>query len=100
MYSSRLKFHGVFFSEFQDVADDNDNIRNAKMYFKKAKKDIYFLMCEQTMNMRTLQKQLQTKFNINFLGKSTLEMISMIIALRDMRLAEKMKADYRITDRK
>lgn len=67
--------------------------------YKKAHKDIEGELCDDHRKLMKQQKMLEEKFSRAFYGLSLHDTIKEVLVLGDIKLAEKIRAEHKMTDR-
>lgn len=95
----------MFISESLD--DKNSHTRDSLISsamdaYKKGRKDLYASMCEDTLKLLKLQRDWEEKFNLRgkLVGKSIHSTCKELLEQNEIKLAEKVKNDFKIPDKR
>lgn len=76
------------------------HLESAKEHYKKARNEVNMVLCEEQKKLLNKQKELQDKFKREFLELSLHDTVYRLLIMREFKIAEEMRINYRISDRK
>ncbi|ENN73877.1 hypothetical protein YQE_09530, partial [Dendroctonus ponderosae] len=89
------------------VHNQNSHLRDSQLTvaieaYNKGRKDLYASMCEETLKLSKFQRELEEKFQSEnkFVGKSVHDTCKILLEMKDVKLAEKVKNDFKIPDKR
>ncbi|KAF7282142.1 vacuolar protein sorting 16 [Rhynchophorus ferrugineus] len=95
----------MFISEA--LHDANNHTRDALLTsameaYKKGRKDLYASMCDDTLKLLKLQREWEDKLNIagGLVGKSVHDTCKQLLREKELKLAEKVKNDFKIPEKR
>lgn len=85
----------------------NSHLRDSQLTvaieaYKKGRKDLYASMCEETLRITKLQRELEEKLQTGnkFVGKSVHDTCKLLLEMKEVKWAEKVKNDFKIPDKR
>ncbi|XP_048516887.1 vacuolar protein sorting-associated protein 16 homolog [Dendroctonus ponderosae] len=91
----------------ESLSDKNSHLRDSQLTvaieaYNKGRKDLYASMCEETLKLSKFQRELEEKFQSEnkFVGKSVHDTCKILLEMKDVKLAEKVKNDFKIPDKR
>ena len=64
--------------------------------YTKGKKDFLANICKNQQKLNVHQKRLKEKFGRDFVGKSLHDTIKLLLEMKEVKLAENLKSDYKV----
>lgn len=68
--------------------------------YKKGRNDLCVSLCEEALRLSKHQRDFEEKLNDTFSGLSVHDTCKKLLELREVKLAEKFKSEYKIPDRR
>ncbi|GLH07116.1 Vacuolar protein sorting-associated protein 16 homolog [Gryllus bimaculatus] len=68
--------------------------------FRRARADLNATLCEEQQRLLRYQKGLEDKFGREFSGLSLHDTVRALLLMREVKLADKLRAEYRVPDRR
>lgn len=70
--------------------------------YKKGRKELYASMCDDSLRLLRYQRDLEEKFGgrHNFVGKSVHNTCKILLEINEVKLADKLRNDYKIPDKR
>lgn len=73
---------------------------SAQERFKRAKSDVNAQLCDEQMKLYKYQKDLENKLKTAFYGLSLHETVKRLLVLKEVKLADKLRTEYKMPDRR
>jgi vacuolar protein sorting-associated protein 16 len=83
-----------------DAGELNMSLPLASTFYKKAQKPVETELCDETRKLLKLQQILDKKYTIDFSGLSLHATIKHLLNLGDVKLADKMRSEYKVPERR
>lgn len=91
----------ILWTFFQNVLNAEPFLATAQDAYKNARNDLHASLCEEAIKLLRHQKQFEEKFpRFKFIGKSVHDTLHTLLEANEIKLAEKMKSEYKIPDRR
>ncbi|XP_069702504.1 vacuolar protein sorting-associated protein 16 homolog [Periplaneta americana] len=68
--------------------------------YKRARNEFCAVLCEEQQKLLRYQKTLEDKFRREFVGRSLHDTVYLLLLLHETKLADKLRTEYRVTDRR
>ncbi|KAL1505520.1 hypothetical protein ABEB36_005068 [Hypothenemus hampei] len=80
----------------------DSQLTTALEFYKKARKDLYASMCEENLKLLRFQRELDNKLQLpeKLIGKSVHETCKTLLENKEVKLAEKLRNDFKIPDKR
>lgn len=77
-------------------------LASAAEAYKKGRKDLHASMCDEALKLTRYQRDLEESLNAKgkFQGKSVHETFKLLLEMREYRLSEKFKGDFKISEKR
>lgn len=72
----------------------------AQEKFKICKNELYATLCEEQLKLLKYQRTLEEKFHREFVNGSLQDTLVNLLALGEVKLADKLRAEYKVPDRR
>lgn len=72
----------------------------AQESYRRARNDFAAGLCEEQQKLLRYQKTLEDKFRREFVGRSLHDTVYLLLLLHEIKLADKLRTEYRVTDRR
>ncbi|KAJ9598585.1 hypothetical protein L9F63_010714 [Diploptera punctata] len=72
----------------------------AQESYKKGRNEFSASLCEEQLKLLRYQKTLEEKFHREFVGRSLHDTVYFLLLLHEVKLADKLRTEYRVTDRR
>lgn len=79
------------------------NLTSALEAYKKGRKDLYASMCEESIKLLRFQRDIEEKIpgtKNKLIGKTVHETCKLLLDINDLKLAEKFKNEYKVSDKR
>lgn len=98
-----ILFHlPLYLDSFPPVFPQNTSkdasLNSATECYSKGKQDFLASICKDQQKLLNHQKSLKEKFDRDFVGKSVHDTIHMLLTMHEIKLAEKLRAEYKVSD--
>lgn len=79
----------------------DSSLQAASSAYKNARNDVCSAICDETLQLLKLQRTLEDKFkNERFVGLSVHDTCKALLKMNELKLADKMKADFKIPEKR
>nr|CAD7202791.1 unnamed protein product [Timema douglasi] len=76
------------------------SLESAKQSYRSARNEFAATMCEEQQKLLKYQNTLEDKFRREFVGLSLHDTVHLLLMLHEVKLAEKLRAEYKVPDRR
>nr|CAD7587886.1 unnamed protein product [Timema genevievae] len=76
------------------------SLESAKQSYRSARNEFAATMCEEQQKLLKYQTTLEDKFRREFVGLSVHDTVHLLLMLNEVKLAEKLRAEYKVPDRR
>jgi vacuolar protein sorting-associated protein 16 len=90
----------VALRDSNDAGELNMSLPLASNFYKKAQKPLETELCDETRKLLKLQQILDKKYTVDFSGLSLHATIKHLLQLGDIKLADKMRSEYKVPERR
>ena len=74
-------------------------LENAKEQYRKARNEANMILCEEQKRLLARQKELEDKFKREFVDLSLRDTIYRLLTMREVKIADELRASYRFPER-
>lgn len=80
----------------------DSELTSAAENYRKARKDLNASLCEENLKLLKLQRELEDKLQVEnkLLGKSVHDTCKSLLEMKEVKLAEKLKNDFKIPEKR
>ncbi|XP_026330192.1 vacuolar protein sorting-associated protein 16 homolog [Hyposmocoma kahamanoa] len=106
VYVQEDDFYGQAATHIRDAIDQTNpgsveaSLISARECYKKGRNDLGVLICEDARKMCKQQSSLQETYGESFIGLSLHDTVKKLLKLGEIKLADKLRAEYRMPDRR
>ncbi|XP_075231443.1 vacuolar protein sorting 16 [Lycorma delicatula] len=68
--------------------------------YKRAKNELNASFCDEQLKLRRYQRTLEEKYHRDFLDKSLHDTIKLLLMMKEYKLADKLRSEYKVPDRR
>ncbi|KAJ8898107.1 hypothetical protein PR048_003467 [Dryococelus australis] len=99
-YTSQAAFHLQECYDPKNSSMKAASLEAAKQGYKRARNDFAATLCEEQQKLLKYQATLEEKFRREFVGLSLHDTVHMLLMLNEVKLADKLRTEYRVPDRR
>lgn len=85
---------------FQKSLTQDASLTGALNAYRKGRNDLCAAICEEALQLLKHQRMLEDKLKVDFVGKSVHDTCKKLLDMNEVKLAEKLKNDYKLPDRR
>lgn len=85
---------------FQNTDTHVASLAAALDSFKKARNEFHTSLCERQLKLLKYQRTLEEKFHRDFVNKSLHDTMKMLLCMKQVKLAEGLRSEYKVPDRR
>nr|CAD7573986.1 unnamed protein product [Timema californicum] len=89
-----------FFITTKNSTTKAASLESAKQSYRSARNEFAATMCEEQQKLLKYQNTLEDKFRREFVGLSLHDTVHLLLMLHEVKLAEKLRAEYKVPDRR
>lgn len=90
----------ICFIFFQSSTTREASLVAAAEKYKICKNELYSNLCEEQLKLLKYQRTLEEKFHKEFVNGSLQDTVAGLLALNEIKLADKLRQEYKVPDRR
>lgn len=75
-------------------------LESAREHYKKAKNEVYMMLCEDQKKLLMKQKELEDKFKREFVDLTLQDTIFRLLIMKETKMADNLRIMFRFSERK
>lgn len=75
-------------------------LESAREHYKKAKNEVYMMLCEDQKKLLMKQKELEDKFKREFVDLTLQDTIFRLLIMKETKMADNLRIIFRFSERK